>query len=241
MRFTDPASPLFIDVEGDLSETLFVISTSQVAGPSHANGGQSRAQSLQPKGKKRELEQDQDGEGGQPQPIPALNSVRKKPMKAVVRTDRASVAREMSRVSETPSRTSMPPPSFVPLRSVRPPATPPPPMSHPRPSPPQQQESSPQRVREPLFLPGSQLSQAAEEAIRESGLGIEDMDADEFMTMLEGEGEEVTFDEDNDGARDGGLGIGEERESDNFRIFDEEETQLQPTPGPNLKVRLISC
>ncbi|THG99804.1 hypothetical protein EW026_g2608 [Hermanssonia centrifuga] len=173
MRFTDPASPLFIDVEGDLSETLFVISTSQVAGPSHANGGQSRAQSLQPKGKKRELEQDQDGEGGQPQPIPALNSVRKKPMKAVVRTDRASVAREMSR--------------------------------------------------------------AAEEAIRESGLGIEDMDADEFMTMLEGEGEEVTFDEDKDGARDGGLGIGEERESDNFRIFDEEETQLQPTPGPNLK------
>ncbi|KAF9010669.1 Rad9-domain-containing protein [Cyathus striatus] len=32
LRFTDPAAPLFIDVEGDSSDILFVISTSQVQG-----------------------------------------------------------------------------------------------------------------------------------------------------------------------------------------------------------------
>lgn len=46
----------------------------------------------------------------------------------------------------------------------------------------------------PLFFPGSQLSQADQTAIRESGLGIEDMGAEELEAMLEGEGEEVAFD-----------------------------------------------
>lgn len=32
LRFTDPAAPLFIDMEGDESESLFVISTSQIQG-----------------------------------------------------------------------------------------------------------------------------------------------------------------------------------------------------------------
>ena len=32
MRFTDPAAPLFIDLDDDLVEILFVIATSQVLG-----------------------------------------------------------------------------------------------------------------------------------------------------------------------------------------------------------------
>ena len=44
---------------------------------------------------------------------------------------------------------------------------------------------------QPLFL-ASQLSRAEIEAIRESGLGIEDMDAEEFAAMLDGDGEEVS-------------------------------------------------
>lgn len=35
---------------------------------------------------------------------------------------------------------------------------------------------------------------ADEAVLRETGLGIEDMDADELADMLEGEGEEVAFD-----------------------------------------------
>jgi cell cycle checkpoint control protein RAD9A len=50
------------------------------------------------------------------------------------------------------------------------------------------------RDRTPLFYPLSQLSQADEEVIRGSGLGIENMNKDELEAMLEGEGEEVTFD-----------------------------------------------
>ncbi|KAJ8489335.1 hypothetical protein ONZ51_g2969 [Trametes cubensis] len=53
-----------------------------------------------------------------------------------------------------------------------------------------------EKEKEPLFLPGSQLSQlppAAEAAIIESGLGIESMTAEEFEAMLEGDAEEVEF------------------------------------------------
>jgi cell cycle checkpoint control protein RAD9A len=44
-------------------------------------------------------------------------------------------------------------------------------------------------TREPLFLPGSQMSAADREALRASGLG--DMDVDEFNAMMEDDGEEV--------------------------------------------------
>lgn len=43
---------------------------------------------------------------------------------------------------------------------------------------------------QPLFL-ASQLSAAEIETLRESGLGIENMDAEEFAAMLDGDGEEV--------------------------------------------------
>ena len=45
-----------------------------------------------------------------------------------------------------------------------------------------------------MFLPeSSQVSVANEEALRASGLGIENMDADELTEMLEGDAEEVDF------------------------------------------------
>ncbi|KAF4567626.1 hypothetical protein EYR40_006627 [Pleurotus pulmonarius] len=55
IRFTDPANPLFIDVESDLTETLFVISTSQVPGQPFQP---SQAQPLNNRSNKREREGD---------------------------------------------------------------------------------------------------------------------------------------------------------------------------------------
>jgi len=39
----------------------------------------------------------------------------------------------------------------------------------------------------------SQMSEADEQVLRETGLGIEDMNAEELEMMLEGDGEEVEF------------------------------------------------
>ncbi|OBZ73734.1 Cell cycle checkpoint control protein RAD9A [Grifola frondosa] len=134
IRFTDPSAPLFIDIEGDLSETLFVIATSQVQGGAGSNARRSKSavQDLLP---------------------------------------------QSYRGTQHSARMSMHPHSF--------------------PDPEASQNGEPSAGdREPLFLPASQLSQAAEEAIRESGLGIENMTMEEFEEMLEGEGEEVEFEYD---------------------------------------------
>lgn len=61
-----------------------------------------------------------------------------------------------------------------------------------------------QRAKTPLFFPMSQLSQQDEQAIRESGLGVEYMNREELAAMLEGDGEEVEFDV----AKDMDSGIG---------------------------------
>lgn len=53
-------------------------------------------------------------------------------------------------------------------------------------------EIPPPSQSQPLFL-ASQLSQRDMDAIRESGLGIEDMDAEQFAEMLDCEGEEINF------------------------------------------------
>lgn len=275
MRFTDPASPVFLEIDGDLAESLFVVSTTQTVAT--ANGGGSRQQSRaasvsasvngegsQPqKGKKRALEQD-GGDGdedqwqirdGQERAASVLSnaSSRRKPVKAA---ERASVAREAQggsssrstpvRQSVTPApHQSMPPPSFIPRASFAP--------SHTTTPPP----ASPARKDEPLFLPGSQLSQAAEFAIRESGLGIEDMDTDEFKAMMEDEGEEFEVDNvrrhDTDtsvsmgwGERGGESGAdadvsmqetdeladdGDGGLQDSFSLYEENGTQFGPTQG----------
>ncbi|KAE9411190.1 hypothetical protein BT96DRAFT_1027853 [Gymnopus androsaceus JB14] len=97
IRFTDPSEPLFIDLEGDSFETLFVISTSQPPGSST----QPRPASTAPK---KRLREDTPG-----------NTTRfKKPAKVVhSTTDRASVA------LDTPSRNTP-----YASRQMLPPATP---------------------------------------------------------------------------------------------------------------------
>lgn len=170
LRFTDPAAPLFIDVEGDNSDTLFVISTSQVPGAPVPSQVPSNP-------RKREREE-----------TPRDFARIKKSMKAVQRTDAASLAQaDRASRSQSTSRTagSMPPPP-VPQRSY--------PSPHEE-MPNAQMTPVSSRNREPLFLPmSSQLSAADEQIIRETGLGIENMNAEELEMMLEGDGEEVTFD-----------------------------------------------
>ena len=95
---------------------------------------------------------------------------RRRPQKVVERTDPASLARQIR------DKQSMPPPSLPFIRANG--------------------DSQPPPQREPLFLPSSQLSQADEQALRDSGLG--DMNADEFNAMLEDEGVEVGGAQDDD-------------------------------------------
>ncbi|KAF7361933.1 hypothetical protein MVEN_00538300 [Mycena venus] len=174
LRFTDPAAPLFIDVEGDNADTLFVISTSQVPGAPMA----SQASTVNPK--KREREE-----------TPRDFARIKKSMKAVQRTDAASVSlahadRASRSQSTATSRTagSMPPPPVL-QRSYQ---------SHHEETFDAQMTPGPSRHEEPLFLPmSSQMSAADEQILRETGLGIEEMNADELEMMLEGDGEEVEF------------------------------------------------
>ncbi|KAF7964661.1 hypothetical protein HWV62_36787 [Athelia sp. TMB] len=209
MRFTDPASPLFIDVDGDSSETLFVISTSQVATKmmpasqstttSNSKNNTSRQGSVGLK-RPRQPEEDDYGAGAHPdgdRPDSRSSSVLRtdkirKPMKAVQRVEPGSTAHIQAFASSSSSNRlrpsmndSMPPPPSIPFRA-----------------PSQFQNSQSvddvsnwkQPEREPLFLPSSQLSVAEEDLMRDSGLLVEGMDsAEALMAMLEDEGEEVDF------------------------------------------------
>ncbi|KAK7686260.1 hypothetical protein QCA50_010480 [Cerrena zonata] len=166
---------------------------------------------------------------------PVRPRVPAQPMKAVVSMDRApSMAQDDD--SHFPGG-SMPPPSLpASLMKQQPLSIP---SQRPAPSQQSQQEAreeddspppTPRRRASqiPLFLPGSQLSQlskADEEAIINSGLGIEDMDMDEFQAMMEGDGEEVELNSDEENAvKDKDVRM---RES-SLDIF-EAETQLPPT------------
>ncbi|EKM50031.1 uncharacterized protein PHACADRAFT_105856 [Phanerochaete carnosa HHB-10118-sp] len=252
LRFTEPAAPLFIDIDGDLSETLFVISTNQVREEDIPSGVQprvhapSREESMQPRGRKRELESAEpeahghDEAGVHARGTVTPSSARKKPQKVVVHADRDSVARELqgSQCRSSVVR-SMPPPSLPP-HSMNPLAPP-------------QVEREPlflpgsQVEREPLFLPGSQvpLSQAAEAAIRASGLGIENMTVDEFAAMMEDEGEEVGAGAPAEDAQDAEMG--EERDEledeimreSSFDLYEDTHTEFAPTQGDvSAKVRI---
>ncbi|KAF8871256.1 Rad9-domain-containing protein [Gymnopilus junonius] len=144
MRFTDPAAPLYIDVEGDAMEILFVISTSHT--PGFTTSMQKNSQLVN--AKKREREQ---STSETPRP--------KKPMKAaqpVIPKSASNRATSASR-SQTYNSGSMPPPSVIPIRRGQ---------SH-------GVEQDSRRDRDPLFLPSSQMSAADEEALRSIGLGVE--------------------------------------------------------------------
>ncbi|KAF7315398.1 hypothetical protein MIND_00054500 [Mycena indigotica] len=161
LRFTDPAAPLFIDVEGDNSETLFVISTSQVPGapaPTQASINS----------RKRNREE-----------TPRESTRMRKSMKAVQRSDAASVAHsEADRASRSQSTTR------TALSASMPPPPPPQPSFGNRDGDIDMDEPSVVE-REPLFLPASsQMSQAELEVLKETGLGIENMSAAELDMML---------------------------------------------------------
>ncbi|KAG2078976.1 hypothetical protein BDR04DRAFT_1086026 [Suillus decipiens] len=215
LRFTDSVAPLFIDVESDELECLFVISTSQHGGAAAPPPSNSTLLNT----RKRPSPSD-DGEGSSRQrsETPRI----KKPMKAVQRIDAHTPNTTSTSRAQSDVR-SMPPPSYIPQHTPGSPQNQMPPLPSPswnlpsdpsygvtvQPEPlfyPQSSQSlsdgpsgSPEigrakaRDRTPLFYPLSQLSQADKEVIRASGLGIEDMNQDELEEMLEGEGEEVEF------------------------------------------------
>lgn len=170
MRFTEAAAPLFVDVEGDCTQGLFVIATNQPPGaPAPTNSNNHR----QMVNKKRDREE-----------TPADNQRPKRSMKVVqkVDADTASVRTSQSRQSSrVPS--SMPPPSFP--GSLREP-----PVSVYQPS--QPLDSRNTSKQEPLFLPSSQFSVAENNFLKDAGLGdIETME--ELNALLEGDGDEVDF------------------------------------------------
>ncbi|TCD69521.1 hypothetical protein EIP91_007451 [Steccherinum ochraceum] len=231
LRFTDPADPLFIEAEGaDLYETLFIISMSQVSGVTTANFSQHVRQQQQQQqhrapSKKRRLEEDSgqaSGSGSNGSGNGSGNeALRRKPNRAVVPVDRRA-ARETSSIRDTstPARSMPPPPLPASVaNSQRAPS-----------AGPSYSQAQAEMDPEPLFLPSTQLSQADQELIRESGLGIESMNADEFNAMMDDEGEEVEV--------PGGGGGGDvEMEMDGYEGRDEveedeiEDTQMAPTQG----------
>ncbi|KAI0766623.1 Rad9-domain-containing protein [Trametes elegans] len=193
VRFTEPDAPVYIDVGGDMADTLFVIATSriQTSTPDSSQAHPAPAPAAHAKGRKRPREDEWTRPAGA------------QPMKVVHRADRASIAREMNPAPEALG----PRPSWAILTAAQPRYrgqeqfdeqgdAPPPGFGAPSQQPRRSAERVGERQREPLFLPGSQLSQLApadEAAIIESGLGIEHMTAEELADMLEGDAEEVEF------------------------------------------------
>ena len=176
LRFTDPSAPLFIDIEGDATESLFVISTSQVQGAPTATQTNNGISSSNPNPKKREREQTSSQ-------TPRI----KKPMK-VVQPAGSEERERFSSTTRSESRApgSMPAPSIIPRINFSQ-------IPHSQVHNHNGTSSLSERKNEPLFLPSSQVSAADEELLRSTGLGIEAMDAQELADMLEGEGEEVNF------------------------------------------------
>lgn len=161
VRFTDPAAPLYVNVQSDSIESLFAMSTSRVPGapgaPEPPEGTVPRqTHSAEPSGSAQ-------GRRSNKRPSDETTMRRRTPAKVVQRVSPPALARRAS--GAQPSA-----PSHVPARHQ-----PSHPIRHPR--------------KEPLFLPVSQMSAADKEALQASGLG--DMDADEFNAMMEDDGEEV--------------------------------------------------
>ncbi|KAI0640814.1 Rad9-domain-containing protein [Trametes meyenii] len=245
IRFTEPDAPIYIDAGGDLADTLFVIaaSTVQSVSPYSSQARQNDARA-QAKGKKRPLEGDTHQHNVQTADRERVHGLRiprpMKPMKVVHRADRASIAREM----QPPPSAHGPQPSWSILTAAQQQYQDandeqdadgrlPPSLQQPFGGTGFSQLSQRQRgseEREPLFLPGSQLSQlppAAEAAIIESGLGIENMTAEELADMLEGDADEVEFATQTDRRPSAGVNMrGEEIVVEEWQMM-EEESDLQ--------------
>ncbi|KAF9227406.1 hypothetical protein BS17DRAFT_727635 [Gyrodon lividus] len=293
LRFTDPAAPLFIDVEGDESECLFVISTSQIQGaPSNTSANARGSSTPNPQqtnsGKRPHPDVEEQlasnapsrERSGTPRAEKVKKSMRAVQRKEVPEAGNGNGCRENSTALN--DEWSMPPPSFIPnrtqasrshilqesqngsfgglgdadmrgaagadglgdanvenlgLRVGESPlsAHPHEPLFYPQSSqvdPPadpwsSQQSRQTQRAKTPLFFPLSQLSQAGEQAIRESGLGVEYMNQEEFEAMLEGGEEEVEFEFETQVKReaveaDGADGAEKDGESESSWLFEDE-------------------
>ena len=306
LRFTDPAAPLFIDIEGDESDGLFVISTSQLQASTGSNANtrySSTPKPQQPGGQKRpyagnEAQQflNTSGSGRERSETPRVEKV-KKSMKAVQRMEVSagtSASRENSAMINDEHMMPPPPipkpnrtqgsqsfvfhasqngdfgvmddfysgglgdeagpidgnagggsrkgdedsllsrpgdPLFYPQSSQIVP--PPVPSTCERPA-------ETQRAKTPLFFPPSQLSQLSqqnEQAIKESGLGIEYMDQEELEAMLEGDGEEVEF----EAAKGMGSGTGFSNDGGEGReSLDLFENEFGPTQDGDKEGRKVS-
>ena len=186
MRFTEPALPLFIDVEADTFECLFVLSTNQVAGATQStNTTQASTTSNRKRGADDTTHETprmkRPMKAVQPAPTPSARSAnssrsQSRPPSALKPTASAGPSNPFSQppLAESTHRDMPPPP--VPLKAWS-----------------QVAKEEPRSDEEPLFLPCSQLSQKEIEVLRSTGLGIEAMNEQELADMLEGEGEEVDF------------------------------------------------
>ncbi|PCH36237.1 hypothetical protein WOLCODRAFT_126890 [Wolfiporia cocos MD-104 SS10] len=221
IAFTIPANPLFVDIQGDLVVASFAIGTTMLAGeeqrravPGVGAGNNTRSSRTnsavttsnvcaQNKGKKRARENDEYAAAAA----------------AAAAAAGPSDADQRERLAEA-ERMSMPPPSMLPQTFPPPlsqlsdnrhapsapiadPSEQREPLFYPSSQPEEQllggedeyqyqDEPEPPRA-EPMFLHGTQLTQAEAEAIRASGLGIEHMTMEELHQMLEEDGEEVDF------------------------------------------------
>ncbi|PIL25203.1 hypothetical protein GSI_13092 [Ganoderma sinense ZZ0214-1] len=127
LRFTDPVDPLYISVDADYADTLFVIATSQIFSRSQQNS-QAAAEPASRNPRKRPLEEDSHHnrsngnsrnlrnvrvaeDGGRPREHRPT-----KPMKVVHRTDKQSIAREMN---PPPLPTAEPPASWAVLTAAQ--------------------------------------------------------------------------------------------------------------------------
>lgn len=129
LRFTDPVDPLYISVDADYADTLFVIATSQIFSRSQQNS-QAAAEPAPRNPRKRPLEEDgnhnhnhhnindrnpRNGciaeDAGR-----AREHQSTKPMKVVHRTDKQSIAREMN---PPPLPTAEPPASWAVLTAAQ--------------------------------------------------------------------------------------------------------------------------
>lgn len=172
MRFTETAAPLYIDVEGDCTQGLFVIATSQPPGvPIPTSQNSYRPMS----NRKRDREET---------PIDAQRPKRMTKIVSKVDADKAFRTTVQSRQSSH-APDSMPPPSLHGPGSFR--STPVP--FHQSSLPPISKKVQEQ---EPLFLPSSQLSVAENNFLKEAGLG-DIGTVEELNALLEGDGEEISF------------------------------------------------
>ncbi|KAI0695357.1 Rad9-domain-containing protein [Cerioporus squamosus] len=245
IRFTDPADMISISADHELFSSLFVIATSHVQSSQQTSQNRQRDQGLRvgggSNGRKRPLDDDSNHRTERNRPRV------KKPMKVVYQADRASIAREM----HPPPVPREPQPSWAILTAAQQPeaqdqyedynenayAS----------AGPSQPEMGRAAVKEPLFLPSSQLSQlppAVEAAIIESGLGIEHMSAEEFAAMLQCDADEIEFGEarvkpeesqeddlgEDDGQVDDGMDFapgGLRGRTDSFELVD--DVEMAPT------------